>query len=266
MSRGKQQFLIFSFGFILAAILLVSGYFIYNKVAGKSNKQVDETLKMTNVLVATKKVEKGDELKPELFTMASRPAKDVPLNSIIDINMITGKRANSVMDPNAVITDSMIISTEDLYKPDERLNDYTLQGHLVAGTVKEGDWIDVEMVRANGDNSTVLSKKQVKKLIDNRAIIQVTAAERYYINHALAEQSAGLGHIEAILYLDETQPAAKVNYVPAKIDSNNKAAAVVPVQTPPVEIQQPVQKKTTEKPAEKQPTPVPQSTQEGRTR
>jgi len=220
MSRGKQQFIIFAFGFVLSAILSISGFYIYNNlVSGKIkglNEQTEEQVKVS-VVVAAQKIEKGDELLPEFFTLEERFLSEVPANSILDINTLQGKRAAAIIDPNLVITDSMVVSTEELYKPDERLKDYTLQGYLVAGMVKEGDWIDVEMVRENGDTFTVLSKKQVKRLLDDKAIIQVTALERQYINYALAEQSAGLGHIESVLYLDESQPASTVNYVPANL-------------------------------------------------
>lgn len=232
MSRGKQQFIIFAFGFVLSAIIIIGGFFIYNKlvesgkIKGLNEKQTEEQIKVS-VVIAAQKIEKGEELLPEFFTLEERLLNEVPVNSVLDINALHGKRAASVIDPNLVVTDSMVINTESLYGPDERLKDYSLQGYLVAGTVKEGDWIDVEMVRTNGDTFTVLSKKQVKQLLNDKAIIQVTAQERQYINHALAEQSAGLGHIESVLYLDESQPASEVNYVPVDIQ-----ATLSPEQTP----------------------------------
>ncbi|NLN48464.1 MAG: hypothetical protein GX154_05130 [Clostridiales bacterium] len=224
MSRGKQQFLIFMFGFIVAGLLSVGGYFLYNHLLNTGRiqdvslpVQQPETPKMTKVLIAIQGVGKGDELKPEYFELKDRPIADIPLNSLIDVNMIEGKRAASVIDANSILTDSMLISPNNLYDPEDRLKDYALQGYLVANTVKAGDWIDIELVRSNGDTFTVLSKKQVTQLIDNKAIIKVTTNERHLINHAIAEQSAGMGHIESLLYLDESQPASEVNYVPEKI-------------------------------------------------
>ena len=243
MSRGKQQILIFSFGFILAAALLIAGYFIYTKLMNTGTiqsinlpKQTVEE-KKTKVLISIQRIEKGDELKPEFFQLADRVKEEVPANSIIDANMLTGKRAAAVIDQNAVITDSMIISPQNLYKDDDRLKDYALAGYLVADTVKPGDWIDVEMVKSNGDTSIVLSKKQVMNLLANKAIVQVTTEERSMINHAIAEQTAGMGHIEALLYLDEKQPASKVTYVPAKIVTQGAAAATEPAKSTPATTQ-----------------------------
>lgn len=260
MSRGKQQLLIFAFGFILAAIIMAGGIFVYTRLtaSGKIKSFQGADIKKQMVVVAVKKVEKGDELKPDSFKIVSRSASDVPANSLIDINYIQGKWAAAVMDPNTVITDSMVITQDQLYKPDERLKDYTLQGNLVAGTVKVGDLIDLEMVRTNGDTSIVLAKKQVKKLIDSKAIIQVTEAERYLINHALAEQTAGMGHIESLLYLDEKQPASKVKYVPAKIEGQQAAAAAPP--PPPAQAPAPVQ---TPAQAPVASTPIPSNAPEG---
>lgn len=69
MSRGKQQFIIFAFGFVLSAILSISGFYIYNNLvkSGKIkglNEQTEEQVKVS-VVVAAQKIEKGDELLPE---------------------------------------------------------------------------------------------------------------------------------------------------------------------------------------------------------
>jgi len=240
MSRGKQQFFIFISGFIAAVILLAGGYLIYNKLVdtGKIQSvslpiQTDDTAKKAKVLVSLQRIEKGDELKPEFFQLAERNTEEVPANSIIDISMITDRRAASVIDMREILTDSKLITVQNLYNPDDRLKDYALQGYLVADTVKTGDWIDVEMVRSNGDTFIVLAKKQVIQLTDNKAIIQVSTVERALVNHAIAEQSAGMGHIESLLYLDEKQPASEVTYVPAQIASSGTQAAVEPVKSVP---------------------------------
>ena len=240
MSRGKQQFFIFLFGFVAAVILLAGGYLVYNKLVdmGKIQSvslpiQPADTLKKTRVLVSVQRIEKGDELKPEYFQLAERNSEEVPVNSIIDINMITGERAAVVIDMKEVLTDSKLLSLSNPYSPDDRLKDYALQGYLVADTVKAGDWIDVEMVRSNGDTSIVLAKKQVIALTNNKAIVQVSNDERSLINHAIAEQSAGMGHIESLLYLDDKQPASKVTYVPVKITTPGTQAVTEPVKSVP---------------------------------
>jgi hypothetical protein len=240
MSRGKQQFFIFLSGFMAAVILLAGGYFLYNKLvdAGKIQSvslpiQTADDLKKTKVLVSVQRIEKGDELKPEFFQLEERNQEEVPTNSMIDIGMITGQRAAAVIDMKEVLTDSRILSSQSSVNPDDRLKDYALQGYLVADTVKAGDWIDVEMVRSNGDTFIVLAKKQVIKLTDNKAIVQVSTAERALINHAIAEQSAGFGHIESLLYLDEKQPASEVTYVPVKITTPGTQAATGPAKSIP---------------------------------
>lgn len=241
MSRGKQQLFIFLLGFISAVVLLTGGYLLYGKLVdtGKIQSvslplQTVDAMKQTKVLVSIQRIERGDELKPEFFQLEERNLEEVPTNSIIDINMIKGERAATVIDGKEILTDSKILSSSNTFGPDDRLKDYALQGYLVADTVLAGDWIDVEMVRSNGDTFIVLAKKQVIQLTDNKAIIQVSTAERALINHALAEQSAGLGHIESLLYLDEKQPASEVTYVPAKITAPGIQAAAEPVKSTPV--------------------------------
>lgn len=240
MSRGKQQFFIFLSGFIAAVIFLIGGYLVYNKLVdtGKIQSvnlpiQTVDAVKKVKVLVSVQRIEKGDELKPEFFQLAERNPEEVPTNSIIDISMITDRRAAAVIDMKEVLTDSKLISTPNIYNPDDRLKDYAMQGYLVADTVKAGDWIDVEMVRSNGDTFIVLAKKQVILLTNNKAIIQVSTAERALVNHAIAEQSAGMGHIESLLYLDEKQPASEVTYIPAKIATPGMQAAVEPAKSTP---------------------------------
>jgi flagella basal body P-ring formation protein FlgA len=240
MNRGKQQLFIFLSGFIAAVILLAGGYLVYNMLVdtGKLQSvslpiQTADAVKKAKVLVSVQRIEKGDELKPELFQLTERNPEEVPANSIIDISMITDRRAAAVIDLKEILTDSKLISTQNLYNPDDRLKDYALQGYLVADTVKAGDWIDVEMVRSNGDTFMVLAKKQVIQLTDNKAIIKVTTAERALVNHAIAEQSAGMGHIESLLYLDEKQPASEVTYIPARLTTPGTQAVTEPVKSTP---------------------------------
>ncbi len=240
MSRGKQQFFIFLSGFVAAAILFIVGTLVYNKLVdtGKIQSvslpmQTSGSVKKTKVLVSLQRIEKGDELKPEFFQLTERNPEEIPANSIIDIAMISDQRAATVIDTKEILTDSKLISTQNLFKPDDRLKDYALQGYLVADTVKAGDWIDVEMVRSNGDTFVVLAKKQVIHLTNNKAIIQVSTAERALVNHAIAEQSAGMGHIESLLYLDEKQPASEITYIPVKITTSGTQTLAEPAKSTP---------------------------------
>lgn len=228
MSRGRQQFIVFMFGVLISAILMCSIYFIYSKFISNSKLNLLENSKKQKVLVVIRKIEKGEELIQDAFKVEERLVDQTPSNSIVDINFIQGKWAGLCLDPNVVLTDSMILSINNMFKADERLKEYELQGHLVAGTVKTGDFIDVEFVRTNGDTSTVLSKKQVINRLDNKVVMQVTMEERQSINRALADQSQGVGRIEAVLYLDEKQPASQVTYGSVKqISKENLQQGVV---------------------------------------
>ena len=219
MNRGRQQFIIFAFGFVLAFVLLLGAGFIVGRFASPDGIYVfNYQLRPKNVaakkkiFVVSKRINKSEQFPQESFKPEERDATQVPLDAVIDANFLLDKYACINLEPNTVVAESMVISAENAYSPDDRLKDYEIPATLITQIVKEGDLIDVELVRNGGQTLTVLSKKRVKNKVNNRVIVQVAMAERNNINSALAEQIANQGHIEAVVYLDETQAPSIVNY------------------------------------------------------
>ncbi|MCT4611768.1 MAG: hypothetical protein N4A47_00195 [Clostridia bacterium] len=98
---------------------------------------------------------------------------------------------------------------------DEKLKDYEVSNFL-AGTLEEGQEVDVLVNLENGAYEVVAAKKRVEKLIapdesgtNDPAIIILSVNEKEYRDLNMAE---GLGKLELRKYNNSEQPAARVTF------------------------------------------------------
>lgn len=224
-----KRILIFISGMVFSAIIILSGLigysFIFNKTFLKKNTvnpaqnviQSNEIQKQ-KVVIVLQKIQKGEKITPEKLQVTDIYKPYLPQNVYSSIESVVGKKAVIDLEPNIVLTPTMVIEPKDFYRPDERLIDYELVSSL---GIKEGQYIDVELVRKDGSTAVVLSKKKVIKVLDGgKTIIQTTFRERQLMNRAINEIQTQGGRLETVLYLDESQPGSVTNYLPSNNSSN----------------------------------------------
>ncbi|TYQ16018.1 UNVERIFIED_CONTAM: Flp pilus assembly protein CpaB [Acetivibrio alkalicellulosi] len=181
------------------------------------NVNINDNEEKYRVVVVAQRIEQGIVIDSSMITMEEVPLVYLPSNSVTSIQSIEGKPAKFTIEKNTVLTYSMVLDQKDQFNQDDRLSDCRIDGGLVSGIVKEGDYIDIEYVKENGDRFIVLSKKRVIRIIDNTTIIiQTNDEERTRYEAVLSEIREEKGTLKTRLYLDENQEASPVTYVKSK--------------------------------------------------
>lgn len=258
MYRKKDRILFMLIGFIISAILFSAITAVYFKIRSSSSVEVLNNSDMLEVVVAKETILKGEVIPQEKLELKKRPIEFLPSNSLVTLDQVVGKKTNFTIEKNAVITDSFVNEnkknfSED-YKDDSRLKNCVIQTGLIGGMVQEESYIDIEYVRPNGKRYVVLSKKCVKKKIDETSIvIETTDADRTLLEAAIAESRFLGGELKTTLYLDAEQKASIIDYTVPNFDVStykNNMENNIQIQIP----QQPI---VTQAP---EPTIIPEST------
>ena len=231
MIRSRTGVILFLSGILFTLIILTGIYFTATKIIWKnsrleiSSSQPKELEKEKNqkvlvkVFTVAQKIKKNEEFNPAKIKIVEVYQDLLPSDAIVNLGNLQGKKAAVPLEPNTLITQSMFYSILDELKETDRLKDYEMSAGLVGGMVAEGVYIDIEFINPKGETYVVLSKKLVKKRLENNKIILLLSLdERKLINYALAEQKVLGGTLEAIVYADERQPALKTNYPLPKLD------------------------------------------------
>lgn len=207
----------FFLGILIGCSVLTFIFFVFLKGNINKSKVVvnDKTViekKKEQVVVAINEISKGAVIEKANLAIKERASDDLPKNYVSKIENVLGKRASDKIESNTMFSSSMAIDVNDLYNSDERIKDYELPGGLVGGTVKDGDLIDIEILKKDGSTYVIASKKKVEKKIEDRIIIKTTWEERKMLNYAITEVAVKGGKITAVLYIDSNQQQSKVTY------------------------------------------------------
>ncbi|MFA6308587.1 MAG: hypothetical protein WC677_02415 [Clostridia bacterium] len=165
-----------------------------------------------DVIVVSKRIEKGEIIKLEKILLVKRFKNYLPVNPITTYENAVGKVAEVTLEKNVIPTADMLSNKEKKVQSDERISNYELQGGLVLDLVKEGDYVDIEYVKEDGETFVVLAKKKVYRKVNEKIVIQTTLKERKMINYVIAEKESKGGKIEAAIYIGASQQASKVTY------------------------------------------------------
>lgn len=246
MIRSRTGVILFISGILFTLVILAGIYFTATRIIWKGSRigitsaqskepeqKKDENKQiLVKAFAVAQKIEKNEEISEAKVRLVAIPRELLPADAIINPDSLKGKKAAVSMEPNTILSESLLYSISQELKETERLRDYEMSAGLVGGLVTEDAYIDIEFINPRGDTYVVLSKKQVKKKLDNnRIILLLSQDERKLINYALAEQKVSGGTIEAVVYSDERQPAPKPDYPIPRLDK---------VQTQPQPSQQPV--------------------------
>lgn len=166
-----------------------------------------------SVWVVNKDVEQGDEVSKGVLKEKKISKELVPEN--ISNNDLEDKIARLDLNKNTILTNSMIVDSEDRLTDDLRRQDYS---HIKLNDGLEVEkYVDIRLKLKNGMDFIVASKKKIKKLNGSIMHLDITEVERNYLNIATVHADIMGGMLYTTIYVDpENQPAATVTYKPDK--------------------------------------------------
>lgn len=197
------------------AVICVAGtyQFVVIPKAVSSKTQIATTAKKENqvqVWALSKDVKQGDGITKDMLKKVTVDKTISPSDAILD-DKIENKVFKMNLKSNSILTDSMLLLSEDKLTTDLRKQDYS---HITLNVNLEPNmYVDIRFKKKDGTDFIVASKKKVIDRRDDILIINITEKERQYINNATVLAALTEATMYTTIYVDgENQPAAKVTY------------------------------------------------------
>lgn len=157
-------------------------------------------------------VMQGGELNESMLEPVTVNTKYAPANSIKEIRDIDKMSARINLQPNTIITEDMIINTEERITDTIKNSDFNwIRIHTF---LQINDYVDIHYKEVDGTDFIVASKKKVTNLSGNTFSANISEMERAYINNATVRAAITGGELYLSIYPEpENQNAAEVTYV-----------------------------------------------------
>lgn len=181
----KKVIMIILFVLIIAAGVTGTLYFYtqnknqiaQNEQLAQQNAMVQAEInaigQMVEVYEVNKNVYSGNEVKAEDLIAVSVPASTLADASVQDINQLIGRSYRVNVRPGTILSlDMLMDKDEDIMKMSYEL---TLESLPVSTVV--GDYIDIRMVIASGEEYVVLSHKKITRVYDTTITFNINEEE-----------------------------------------------------------------------------------------
>lgn len=227
--RSRNMFFL---GFLLALVIMVIVVLVLvNKMKEVQKELSDLKNLQSSVLVASRDLESGTVLSLKDDFVTQTVQTKVPVDQIISNSDFIEKdsNGNDVMNEDgefigkdvmlkvnvpsgAIVTKDMLVDTDDPVTNSDRIQEYNMI--LLPSQLKNGDYVDIRIALASGQDFIVLTKKRVLGTTGTSLWIKVNETEIQILNSAIIESYLIDGaKLYAITYSEAgMQPASTQTY------------------------------------------------------
>lgn len=200
---------------ICAVITLLAGYTLYssavsenkaNTSKGGGNVSGSNTMMIARAKLNMSQGELLDAGKTELVEVSAELA---PEGAITSISKLNNKRLKREIAEKEFLNDMDLIPEGAFYEDGDRLIEHNFAEGAVPAEVTEGSAIDIKLFVKGGEDSIVVSKAVVISRSSNLLSFYMDGCEQEFIKEAASE-----GMLFAVQYIDISQRASEVTYVP----------------------------------------------------
>lgn len=219
----NKNIIIAALGLAIILIALAISILIANGTR-QSEKKIDlplkaEQAKQVNVIRANTRIQAGEPADISKFEMVTVPKELVPDTAVTTIQFLKGKRVASNIEKSEFLLQSNLVESNAWYEDGDRLIEHTFQDGAIPSIVEVGSVVDIKLFKQGAEDAIVVPKVAVVGKNQNTLSFYLNLTEQEYLKEAATES----GLLFLVVYLDETQPAAGVTYIP-KYSRSGKAS------------------------------------------
>lgn len=200
--------------FIVIGITIYYKSYVIPRAVKEGNSNVvyipNKNDKNVNVVRAKVNIDAGTVLNTDIvnnFEIVSTPVDFAPLNYISSLDDIKDKSLKYPISEKQFLTTTFLISSNEWYKPDDKLVEHNFQPGSIPEDVKAGSIIDVKLFRQGSVDLVVLAKKTVISRKENVIAFYLNYSEQEYIKESSSEGTQFI-----VEYANDGQPASQVTY------------------------------------------------------
>jgi hypothetical protein len=203
-------------GCILCTVITLSAcYVLYNnrslRKAANISKNGSNMSQSNNVQIVRAKLSmsKGELLDPSKVELIEVPGELVPQGAITNFSKLNNMRLKREIAAKEFLNGMDLMTKDAVCEEGDRLMEHNFSEGAVPAAVSEGSTIDIKLFVKGGEDSLVVSKAEVISRTDNLLSFYMDGREQEYIKEAASE-----GMLFAVQYIDTSQEASAVTYVP----------------------------------------------------
>lgn len=224
--KARNSFLL---GMIITLIIcLIIGGAIFFLITSQNKAQEKEEGALTYAYSLIRDVKSGEEITSSMVQSVLVTEKAVPKGAFASKTNTSATKGKEEWVDTAFpigykskvdLTAGTILSSQLVYEEEKTANDlrYVEYNMLtLPTTVSVGDYIDIRITFANGQDLIIVSKKEVKTLLGDTIGLELTEGEILMMNSAIVESYImKASKIHAIQYVEPgIQTAAAKTYTP----------------------------------------------------
>jgi hypothetical protein len=205
-------------GALLTAIVLLipTGYVFYRNailkeaVYAANTKGSGYSEETVSVVRAKSDMKQGEGLDTSKVELVEVPASLVPKGAVRSLSKLDNMRLGREVAEKELLNVLDILPANASYEEGDRLIEHNFADGAVPAKVAEGSEIDIRLFVKGEEDRVVISKAVVVSRNGGLLAFYLNKEEQEFIKEAAAE-----GLLFAVEYLDSSQPASAVTYVPA---------------------------------------------------
>ncbi len=189
--KVRNSFLIGMIVMLFIALLIGALLFMLMVKPMLDEQKAEESVQYTSVYKLKTDVRSKTEIDQSMLELVNLPSTDVPTDKIIASNdggttqiPFYGGKAKINLTAGTILCDSLLIDDEEK-DTSERLVEYNML--TLQTTLDVGDFIDVRIAFANGQDLIVIAGKEVVEVIDDTITLRLSEGEILMMNSAIVE-------------------------------------------------------------------------------
>jgi hypothetical protein len=202
-------------GILCLIFIFYAGYIFYRNIIsegyadGSSNKAKVSSDSTVEIVRTKLRMGQGELLDINKVEMVKIPLELVPKGAITSFSKLNRKRLRQEVGEKEFLNEMDIVPESTSFEEDDRLIEHNFAEGAVPAIVAEGSYIDIKLFKNGEEDRIVISKAAVVSRNANLMVFFMNAKEQEYLKEAAAE-----GLLFAVQYLDDSQKASEVTYVP----------------------------------------------------
>jgi hypothetical protein len=200
---------------LLMAVISFGGYMLYQNALSKEAANISgdtgqkfnsNTMKIVRAKNSMKQGELLDASKVELVEV---PVELAPQGAVASLSKLYGRRLKREIAEKEFLNEMDLMHEAAEYEEGDRLIEHKFAEGAVPAAVSEGSSIDIKLFVKDDEDCVVVSKAVVVSRNANLLSFYLNDKEQEFLKEAATE-----GMLFAVQYLDTSQQASQVTYVP----------------------------------------------------
>jgi hypothetical protein len=200
---------------LCAVFILSGGYLFYRNItsgeAANSSGEKSNAAQINTIVIARAKLsmKQGESIDASKAELVDVPAELAPAGAITELSRLNNMRLKREVSEKEFLNVLDLLEESTSYQEGDRLIEHNFAEGTIPASATEGSVIDIKLFIKGEEDPLVISKVVVVSRNANLLSFYMNQMEQEFLKESAAE-----GMLLAVQYIDASQAAGEVTYVP----------------------------------------------------